>query len=75
MIELIHFVRPWWLIGAIPAIVLAIIWARRRMSASHWESSIDVSLLDVLLEPGGRGGFKRIAWLVAMPLAIGAIGH
>ena len=74
MIELIHFVRPWWLIGAIPAIVLAIIWARRRMSASHWESSIDVNLLAVLLEPGGRGGFKRIAWLVAMSLAIGAIG-
>lgn len=74
MIELLHFLRPWWLVGAIPAVVLAIIWARRRMSASHWELSIDRSLLDVLLEPGGRGGFKRIAWLVAIALAVGAVG-
>jgi Ca-activated chloride channel family protein len=49
-------------------------WARRRMAASHWESSIDSALLEVLLEPGGRGTFKRISWLLAFALAIGALG-
>jgi Ca-activated chloride channel family protein len=74
VIDLLHFVRPWWLLGTIPAIAIALIWARQRMAASHWESSIDSALLEVLLEPGGRGSFKRISWLLACALAIGALG-
>lgn len=68
------FVRPWWLLGVVPVVVLAFIWARRRMAASHWETSIDPALLQVLLEPGSEGGFRRMAWLLATTLAIGTIG-
>ena len=59
------FIRPWWLVGVLPVIIMAVVWARRRMAASHWESSIDPVLLRVLLEPGSTGGFKQMAWLVA----------
>lgn len=68
------FIRPWWLLGVIPVIALAVLWARRRMAGSHWESSIDPQLLQVLLEPGSRGGFRATAWVVATALAIATIG-
>lgn len=68
------FLRPWWLVGVIPVIVLAVLWARRRMAASHWESSIEPALLTVLLEPGSQGGFRRMAWVVATALAVGTLG-
>jgi len=68
------FLRPWWLLGVIPVIVLAVLWARRRMAASHWETSIEPALLEVLLEPGSQGGFRTMAWLVATALAIGTLG-
>ena len=56
------------------AVVLAVLWVRRRMAASHWESSIDPALLEVLLEPGGRGGFRRLAWIVSGALALATVG-
>ncbi len=68
------FIRPWWLAGVLPVIAMAVLWARRRMAASHWESSIDPALLRVLLEPGSSGGFRKTAWLVAGALALGTIG-
>ncbi len=69
-----HFIRPWWLLATLPALLLAILWARRRMSASHWENSIEPELLSALLEPGSRGTFRRLAWLVATGLAVAALG-
>lgn len=66
--------RPWWLLAALPALFLAVAWARRRMSASHWENSVDPSLLQALLEPGSRNSFRRLAWVVATALAITAVG-
>ncbi len=74
MIEELIFIRPWWLAGVLPVIVLGVLWARRRMAASHWESKIDPALLEVLLEPGSKGGFKKLAWLVAIALAVATIG-
>lgn len=68
------FIRPWWLVGVLPVVIMAVLWARRRMAASHWESSIDPALLKVLLEPGSTGGFRKTAWLVAGALALGTIG-
>jgi Ca-activated chloride channel family protein len=68
------FIRPWWLLGVVPVVVMAVLWARRRMAASHWESSIDPALLRVLLEPGSRGGYRRMAWTVAAALAIATVG-
>jgi Ca-activated chloride channel family protein len=70
----IHFIRPWWLLAAIPALVLAVFWARRRISASHWENNIDPELLEALLEPGSSSGFRRLAWFVAGALLFAAIG-
>jgi Ca-activated chloride channel family protein len=74
VIESLIFIRPWWLLGLLPVVVLAVLWARRRMGASHWESSIEPTLLEVLLEPGGQGGFRRLAWLVAGALAVATLG-
>ena len=68
------FIRPWWLVGVLPVVIMAVLWARRRMAASHWESSIDPALLRVLLEPGSTGGFRKMAWLVAGSLALATIG-
>ena len=68
------FIRPWWLLGLIPLILLAVAWARRRMAASHWESSIDPDLLRVLLEPGGKGSYRSTAWLLCTALAMAALG-
>ncbi len=68
------FIRPWWLLGVLPVVVMAVLWARRRMAASHWESSIDPALLRVLLEPGSSGGFRKMAWLVAGALALATVG-
>lgn len=68
------FIRPWWLLGVVPVVVLAVLWARRRMAASHWESSIDPLLLRVLLEPGGSGSFRKLAWVVALALALATVG-
>ncbi|MEZ5560392.1 MAG: VWA domain-containing protein [Pseudomonadales bacterium] len=66
MLEAIHFVRPWWLLGVIPAVMLALLWAQRRQSTSHWESSIAPELLAVLLEPVGPRASR------ALPAAAGA---
>jgi Ca-activated chloride channel family protein len=74
VIEDLIFIRPWWLLGVIPVIVLGVLWARRRMASSHWESNIDPALLAVLLEPGSKGGFRKLAWLVATALAIATLG-
>lgn len=74
MFESFLFLRPWWLLAALPALILAVLWARRRMSASHWESSIDPVLLAVLLDPVGNSGFRRLAWAVAFALALAAVG-
>ena len=72
--EGLHFIRPWWLLATLPALLLAVFWARRRMSASHWENSIDPRLLNALLEPGSQGGYRQLAWLVAGSMALAAIG-
>ena len=74
LVDGLVFIRPWWLIGVLPVIIMAVLWARRRMAASHWETSIDPALLRVLLEPGSAGGFRKMAWLVAGALALGTIG-
>ncbi len=68
------FLRPWWLLGVLPLAWLALAWARHRMAASHWETRIDPELLEVLLEPGSRGGFRKTAWLLATALALATVG-
>lgn len=74
MIEALHFIRPWWLLGLIPALAITVIWARQRAASSHWESSVAPELLAVLLEPTGRGGFRKTVWAVALSLAFATLG-
>ena len=73
-LEAFHFLRPLWLLALIPAVLLAWFWGRRRGASSHWEASIAPELLRVLLEPGGRTRARRLPWLVALTLSLGAVG-
>ncbi|MCZ6620219.1 MAG: VWA domain-containing protein, partial [Gammaproteobacteria bacterium] len=74
MIEALHFLRPWWLVALIPAIALTLIWARHRVSGSHWEASIAPELLAVLLETNTGGRIRTLVWVVAFALCACAIG-
>ena len=69
-----HFLRPWWLLGALPALLLTMRWARRRAAGAHWEGAIEPSLLAVLLEPAGSSRQRGVAWAAATALLAGAIG-
>ena len=67
-----HFLRPWWLLGALPAAALAALWARRRIARSHWRDAVEPRLLDALLERGQEGRHRWTAWAAAWALLIGA---
>jgi len=69
-----HFIRPWWLLGLIPALAITLIWARQRAASSHWEASIAPELLAVLLEPTAPGRFRKTVWVVAVSLALATLG-
>ena len=69
-----HFLRPWWLLAALPAVWLGVQWARRRSAASHWEEAVQADLLPVLLEPVRNAAGHRLGWLLAIGLLIGATG-
>ncbi len=69
-----HFLRPWWLLALVPAVLAGLVWARRRASGSHWENAIAPELLGVLLERRGRSRARRLPWLAAGALALAALG-
>lgn len=69
-----HFLRPWWLLALIPAVLAGLWWARRRGSGSHWENAIAPELLGVLLERRGVSRARRLPWLAAGALALAALG-
>lgn len=70
----LHFLRPLWLLALVPAALLAWYWARRRAADSHWESSIEPALLDVLLEHGARRRSRHVPWLAAVGLSLAVLG-
>jgi Ca-activated chloride channel family protein len=62
-----HFLRPFWLLGCIPALVLfGIIWFMR-VQSSRWHRAIDRSLLPHLLDrkQGRRQGWPLLVLLLA----------
>ena len=67
-----HFLRPWWLLGVLPAVALAALWARRHLAASHWQDAVEPRLLNALLERAQHGSHRWAAWAVALALLIGA---
>ncbi len=73
-LDTLHFIRPVWLLAVIPALLLGWLWARRQSRGSHWETSIEPALLEVLLEPRRATRSRRLPWLAALALAAGAVG-
>ena len=74
MPEVLHFVRPEWLVGIPVAILVGLFWARRARRLSRWEARIDPALLGTLLEVHGNGGARLLPWLLGGALALGALG-
>ncbi len=74
MFEAFHFIRPWWLVGIIPAVGLAWYWLRRTQTGSGWESAIDSELLGVLLDVTQTRSSKWFSSLLVASLFIAPIG-
>ena len=68
MLENLHFIRPWWLLGIAAALLATWYWAHRRVNVSHWEDNIEPALLSVLLEPAGKRRGTALPRLVAAAL-------
>jgi Ca-activated chloride channel family protein len=45
-----HFLRPWWLLAIIPAVLLVVALWRRHSQSSMWNRAIDPTLLPYLLD-------------------------
>ena len=68
-----HFLRPWWLLGALPALALAALWARKHLAGSHWQDAVEPRLLDALLERAQQSRHRWTAWAAALALLVGAV--
>jgi Ca-activated chloride channel family protein len=62
-----HFLRPWWLLGLVIWLVVALLQWRRQKTQSRWEGIIHPSLLKFLLVPGSST--RRIT-----PASVGVMG-
>lgn len=62
-----HFLRPWWLLAIVPALLLCILAVRRiRSGGSDWRRLVDAHLLRHLALPGETRGRR---WPLAVALA------
>lgn len=69
-LENLHFIRPQWLLLALPAIGLWWAWRRSEDPLRGWREQMDPGLLEALSTPGSGGnGFRvgavLLGWLVA----------
>ena len=70
----LHFLRPSWLWGMAPALVLFVVVRRRDDPTLRWRGLIDPHLLDALrIKPKGRG-FLRPAGVAFAALVLGCLG-
>ncbi len=69
-----HFIRPWWLLGIVPGVWLALLYLRRLGTAGGWSDRIEPALLNVLLERDAQRSNRYIAALVATALVVASIG-
>lgn len=77
MLSLFHFLRPWWLLALIPAVILIYLWHKKLQGAQNsWQQHCDPHLLKHLLvnQPSSKAwGIMSIigaAWLlITMALA------
>ena len=68
-----HFLRPLWLLGALPALLLAFLWVRRHWQSSPWRDALAPELLAVLLEPQPAARRRLASWALAAALLAGAV--
>ena len=59
-----HFIRPGWLLLALPAIALWWLWHRRSDPLSGWREQIAPELLEALVVGGGSGRMRSAPWLL-----------
>ncbi len=65
-----HFLRPWWLLAIIPAIILCVLLWRQKRRSSAWQNIIDTNLLKHLVEGEISTAFRwqliglMLAWLI-----------
>ena len=74
MIEAFHFLRPTWLVAAVPCVWLAWYWLRRTQRGSGWELAIDSELLHVLLDASRSSGGRWFSGFLIVALAAATIG-
>ena len=55
-----HFLRPWWLLALVPAILLSWRLWRQRVSAGQWQGGIQSELLPFLLDDQGQQTQHRL---------------
>ena len=75
----LHFLRPWWFLALIPALVILFVMLRRRAGDSAWRAVLDRSLLEHLwLEPPGVVSrlpllLLGLGWLLAVLALAGPV--
>ena len=74
MLDALHFLRPWWLLGLVPVVVVLLLWMRSRKNDSHWESQIAPELLAVLLDTSEAVTTRGKAWFLAAALGLATLG-
>jgi len=67
-----HFLRPYWLLGLLLALMVATIAARAR-PRSRWQAVIDPALLPVMLEAGSSATARHLPWLIAFTLGLSSL--
>ncbi len=70
-----HFLRPWWLLALIPALLFVVRLWRQHARGSAWREAIDKRLLPYLLDkrPGGSQRLPLILLATAWSVAIVAL--
>ena len=73
-LETFHFLRPWWLLALIPAVLSGIWWARSHQQTSHWRDQVDPELLSVLMDSNETTTSRRGGWALATIACLACIG-
>ena len=50
LIQEFHFLRPWWLVAALPALIICVLLWRHKRQAQNWQKVIAPELLPFLLD-------------------------
>ena len=69
----LHFLRPWWLLAILPALLLAGMFLKESVRHTEWKAAIQPELLKVLLEDGGKSNNKWVSIFTALGLMLMAV--